>query len=558
MITAPPDWIRAQRALAALAIDPAGLGGMVIRARPGPVRQRLEQALETLPLPLRRVHPGLDDIQLFGGLDVAASLAGRGLVRQVGLADHAAALVMPMAERVPPGLAARLAGLLDGDRGHCLVLLDEGADPDETAPQVLTDRLAFHLDLSEIRAGDALLRLPAPADLDAARARLPRVEVPDDHLAQLVHLAARFGIHGLRAPLLALRCARALAALDLHDRATGDHLREAAELVLPSRATQVPEAPDEDDSPDQPQQQESEAQGDGTSMQDIPDELLVEAIAACLPPDLLTRLVRGGKARGGGQGFGAGGKRKGNRRGRPLPSRPGRPDGRARIDVVATLRAAAPWQPLRRAAMPGTTRLVVHPGDLRLRQTEEHSDRLVILAVDSSGSAALARMAEAKGAVELLLAQAYTKRDLVALVTFRDTHADVPLPPTRSLVQAKRRIAALPGGGGTPLAAGLRAVHDLALQGLRNGQSPCLALLTDGRGNIALDGSPGRTAAAADARDMARLWHRLGLPAIVIDTANRPGAEGAELAAWLGARYLALPRADARRISAAADAALSR
>ena len=55
MITAPPDWIRAQRALAALAIDPAGLGGMVIRARPGPVRQRLEQALETLPLPLRRV-----------------------------------------------------------------------------------------------------------------------------------------------------------------------------------------------------------------------------------------------------------------------------------------------------------------------------------------------------------------------------------------------------------------------------------------------------------------------------------------------------------------------
>ncbi|MFC0159908.1 magnesium chelatase ATPase subunit D, partial [Mameliella alba] len=334
MTTAPPDWIRARRVLAALAVDPAALGGMVIRARPGPVRQRLEDGLEVLPLPLRRIHPGLDDIQLFGGLDVAASLAGGGLVRQPGLAKHAAALVMPMAERVPPGLAARLAWVLDGNSGHCLVLLDEGADPDETAPQALTDRLAFHLDLSEIRATDALLRLPAPADMDAARAHLPRVEVPDEHLAQLVHLAARFGIHGLRAPLLTLRCARALAALDLRDRVTSEHLREAAELVLPSRATQIPQAPDENDSPDPPRQQENEAQGDGAGMQDIPDELLVEAIAAILPPDLLTRLDRGGSARGGGQGFGAGGKRKGNRRGRPLPSRPGRPDGRARIDVV--------------------------------------------------------------------------------------------------------------------------------------------------------------------------------------------------------------------------------
>lgn len=557
MTVMPSDWMRAQRALAALAIDPAGLGGMVIRARPGPVRQRLEDGLAVLPLPLRRVHPGLDDIQLFGGLDVAASLAGGGLVRQPGLVARAAALVMPMAERVPPGLTARLAGVLDGDTGHCLILLDEGADPDETAPQALTDRLAFHVDLSEIRARDALLRLPAPADMDATRAHLPRVEVPDDHLAQLVHLAARFGIHGLRAPLLALRCARALAALDLRNRVTAEHLREAAELVLPGRATQIPQAPDDNDSPEPPPQDESEAQGDGAAIKDLPDELLVEAISAILPPDLLTRLDRGGATRGGGQGFGAGGKRKGNRRGRPLPSRPGRPDGRARIDVVATLRAAAPWQPLRRAATPGTRPLIIHSGDVRLRRTEVHSDRLVILAVDSSGSAALARMAEAKGAVELLLAQAYAKRDLVALVTFRDTCAEVPLPPTRSLVQAKRRIAALPGGGGTPLAAGLRAAHDLALQGLRNGQSPCLALLTDGRGNIALNGSPGRAAAAADARDMARLWRGLGLPAIVIDTANRPGAEGAELAGWLDARYLALPRADARRISAAADAALS-
>ena len=36
------------------------------------------------------------------------------------------------------------------------------------------------------------------------------------------------------------------------------------------------------------------------------------------------------------------------------------------------------------------------------------------------------------------------------------------LPPTRSLVQTKRRLGGLPGGGGTPLAAGLQAALELA------------------------------------------------------------------------------------------------
>ena len=36
------------------------------------------------------------------------------------------------------------------------------------------------------------------------------------------------------------------------------------------------------------------------------------------------------------------------------------------------------------------------------------------------------------------------------------------LPPTRSLVRAKRSLAGLPGGGGTPLAAGIDAAAALA------------------------------------------------------------------------------------------------
>lgn len=565
MTKVPPDWARAMRALTCLAIDPGGLKGMVVRARAGPVRQTLEQALPRLPLPLRRIHPTITDSQLFGGLNVAASLSEGHMVQDKGLADAPATLVLPMAERCPTGLAARLGQLLDADAGHALILLDEGVEAEEQAPTPLRERLAFSVELGEMRHNEAVLRLPAPGDLDAASAALSTVQPTPEDISTLTALAARFGISSLRAPQLALRAACALAALEGETELSEAHLREAAELVYPSRATMIPEdlEDDSDHAPEpEPDEGQAEDQGeDETDGFDIPDEMLIAAVAALLPPDFLDRLAGQTRRARGLQGSGAGSKRLANRRGRPLPSRPGRIDGRARVDVVATLRAAAPWQPIRRKAREGADapapRLIIHPSDIRLKRYEERSDRLVIFTVDASGSSAMARMAEAKGAVELMLASAYAKRDQVALIAFRGEIAEALLSPTRSLVQAKRQLAGLPGGGGTPLAAGLKAALEMAALGRVRGLTPTLAVLTDGRANVGLGGAKGRAKAREDAQIMARHVAHLNLPSVVIDTAARPGPEGAALAGWLGAEYLALPRADADRISAAADAALT-
>jgi magnesium chelatase subunit D len=225
------------------------------------------------------------------------------------------------------------------------------------------------------------------------------------------------------------------------------------------------------------------------------------------------------------------------------------------VDLVATLRAAAPWQTIRRRHEPGAGRVRVHASDVRLRRYEDRSDRLVIFTVDASGSLAMTRLNEAKGAVELLLAEAYARRDHVALIAFRGAGAELLLPPTRSLVQTKRRLAALPGGGGTPLAAGLQTAGLLAHQAQGRGLSPRLAILTDGRANVTLEGAGGRAEATEDASRMARLLRAQGVPALVIDTAARRGDAGRTLSDSLGAAYLALPRADARRLSGAiADA----
>lgn len=540
-------WERVEAALAVLALDPAGVKGLWLRARAGAVRDRVTDALAALPLPLRRVHPAIDDASLFGGVDLAGTLAAGRVVRSAGVLGQPVAVVLTMAERCGAGLAARLARALD-DRGSAVIALDEGAEAAEALPSALADRLGLYLDLSDVAWSDS-----AVVVLDAGRlaqARGAVVVTPPDALETLTKVAAAMGIGSLRAPLLALAAARALAAWRGEAVMSDDTLRHAAELTLAHRGD-VPEVgdsappPPEDGETDTPQQQEIDR---------LPEDVVLEAVRAALPADVLDRLTAGKAARMAKGSGGTGATRKGNHRGRPLPPRPGVPGSGKRIDLVSTLRAAAPWQPLRRRD--GVEGLQIRAADLRLKRYQETSDRVLIFAVDASGSSAFARMAEAKGAVELLLAQAYARRDHVALIAFRGVEAELILPPTRSLVQTKRRLAGLAGGGGTPLASGLRLAFDLAQKTRARGMTPTVALLTDGRGNIALDGSANRELAEADTQRLARALRGAGMPALVIDTANRPQAGLRQLAALLDAPYLALPRADAQRLSGVLQAAL--
>jgi len=524
-------------------------GLLPIRGTTG-LQSALAAGLAARGLPVRRIHPDTPDGALTGGLDLAATLAAGRPVMTAGLLDPPAAIILTMAERCPPGLAARLGAALDKE-GLCLIALDEGAGADEVLVPALADRLGLFVDLEGVGWSEAEA-LPPPALPEGPAPALPRGAA-----RALATAAAGLGISSLRAPLLALAAARAAAGLRGAAKVAEGDLALAAAMVLAHRALPAAEAPPEPPPPpSEPERERDRSERERDSAEaDIPAEMLVDAARAALPEGLIAALAAGrtGRAARGAQGTGAA--RKGNRRGRPLPSRPGRPGGGARIDLVATLRAAAPWQTIRRRTRPEAPGVLVRMADLRIRRFEERSDRVLIFAVDASGSAAVARLAEAKGAVELLLGQAYARRDHVALVSFRGTAAEVMLPPTRSLVQTKRRLQGLPGGGGTPLAAGLRAALGLATLARARGMTPTIALLTDGRANIALDGRADRAQAAADAERMAAAIAAEGVPAVVIDTGARPSPALAALAQRMGGRAAVLPRADARRLSGLIGAA---
>jgi magnesium chelatase subunit D len=602
----------AQWALRIAAVDPAGIGGVRLRASPGPARDAWMLGLRAaLPdgTPWRRVPSHIGDERLLGGLDLASTLRQGHLVVQPGVLAQAdgGVVILAMAERCGAGVAARLAQVADTASTvvqHAgaavalaarvgMVALDEAGADDASLPASIAERLAIDLRLEEPRLRwvasvfEAAAAPPsASADRDAvvrARALLPQVEANDAILTALCEAAQALGIQSLRVPTLAWRVACIAAALAGRCEVGAEDAALAARLVLGPRARawprdpasaaeepvpeQAPEEPSTSNDSAPPPAQEAgetpdaaprdEAPSDTAMSDDALSERMLDAVAVALPKALLASIAAGADAaRTAASAAGrSGAARRSAVRGRPIGSAHGGLHGGARLDLLATLRAAAPWQTLRRReSTAGRGGFLVRIDDFHVRRFRERRESTTVFAVDASGSQALNRFAETKGAVELLLADCYVRRDRVAVIAFRGTAAQLLLAPTRSLVHARRSLAELPGGGGTPLASGLVAARELALTILRDGGTPLLVLLTDGSANVALDGTGGRERAFADALTTSKAWASLGASALVIDTAPRAREQSRALANAMGARYVALPDADARTLASSITA----
>jgi len=576
-------------AAALLALDPPLAGGALVRGRAGPAREAWLAGLRSL-LPagcgLRRVPAHVGAGRLLGGLDMQATLAGGRPVAERGLLAEAdgQVLLLPMCERLAPIALACITSAMD--RGEVtaeregfslaaatrfgVVALDESLGEDEAVAPALADRLGLHVALEGLRPAD--LRTQAePGDLDEARALLARVRLSDEALEALCSIAASLGVASMRGPLLAARAARGLAALAGLEEVDESALSLATRLVLLPRATQLPQpdSPEEADeasneqppeaepTTDEAQGQTQEAEEGGEQQPAELEEVVLDAAQAAMPPDLLRALAAAGAERGPARAGTGGRARQHRQRGRPIGHRPGTPREGARLHVLATLRAAVPWQAVRRAERDtGETRLQIRREDFQVVRYKHKTQTTTIFVVDASGSTAMQRLAESKGAVELLLAESYARRDRVALIAFRGQAAELLLPPTRSLTRARRNLAGLPGGGGTPLASGLDAARELAETVRRGGDSPMVILLTDGRANIAREGRPGREQAQADALGSARALRAGGIPALLVDTSRRPQERAQRLAAEMGARYLQLPNARAETLSREVAAAM--
>lgn len=575
-MTARAIMSEAERVLELISIDPLGLGGVVLRGPSGPQRDVwLEQLKRCQPSenPWRKIPVHVDDDRLLGGLDVAASLsAGRPIVASGILAEaDNGFVILPMAERFPRCTAARICAVLDRGEVHVerdgisrslpacfgLIALDESLEENDSeflSPD-LEDRLAFQIFSDQAEASESVGNKNHRVRLKRAQKALSQVRADKQDMETLCGAAAALGISSLRAVALALRAAKASAALNGRNHVAREDIELAVRLVLAHRANHWPQPADDQAQAPPPQEDQNEDSQKAPQQQEIPQDLVLEAVRSTLPPGLLARMqaiAQLRRAKGARGRFGPAANSQS--RGRPIGVRKGLPRSGQRLHVGATLKAAAPWQRLRARPDPGAdasrrAQLSILPEDFHVSRFKSRRESTTIFVVDASGSAAAQRLAEAKGAVELLLAECYVRRDQVALIAFRGQEAELLLSPTRALARARRELAALPGGGGTPLAAGIDTARELAQDLQRRGRQPVIVLMTDGRANIARDGTPGHERANEEALAAAQLLKIQGWSCLVVDTSNRPRPKAREVADAMGAQYLPLPQADAQSLS---------
>ena len=560
------EWQDALLAARLLSIAGADLGGIHLRAGSGPVRDAWLECFAALTgtnnLVSIPVSSSMD--RLCGGMDVHATLATGKIEIQTGLlakANGGFALISG-AERLEANALGAITHAMELNctepvfgNGNTLqaarfglIAIDEAAPGETGLAPSLNERLGLNISLDGISWSTINTRL------SSISAEPPR----DIHYVKISDTWIEVAMKALSSPsprrlILTLNVAKALAALERRAEVSLRDLLTAVRLSGCS-SEQLEQQEQEEQRQAEQQQDNRDQQQPRSNSEKFPDEIVIDAALADISGiELAIDAVRSNSRLSGSKGT-SGERRNKARRGRVLGLRERPPFPDARPDITATLRAAAPWQLIRRAeraakGLAPATQVILQSSDFRYRHYQDRRESAIIFAVDASGSTAMDRLGEAKGAVELLLADCYAARHHVALVAFRGTEAETLLAPTRSLVRAKRGLQALPGGGTTPLALGLKRATELALTAKGKGQTPLLVIISDGSGNIDLDGNPGRSKASDDTMKIARLIAGHKINSMVIDIGRRGAGKGQPLAKAMGGEYKPLPYASARAMS---------
>ena len=490
-----------------------------------------------------------------------------------------------------------------------LVAIDESTPQEEPIANCLSEQLAIWLDLSHVHprvsASDETLEMlervekKISQDPLAYSQKIVQLKLEESDAKDLCELAQGFSIQSMRAPLYAARLATVLAIIRGASKVEAEDLGRAARLVLTPRAKTLPpvdqdlkdnqssrdepSAPTPQDLSEQEQERDQEQEQEKTEEIEQPKQDLkerskteensehpalsdvkeletsiLEAALATLPSGLLSQLAHGHLLSKKGAAGRVGDIQRGAKKGRPLPPTKGLPNNGNRLHILATLRHAAPRQKIRSLTSNSiktktneakTQRLKILSEDFHIQRFAKRSETCIIFCIDASGSAALERLAEAKGAVELLLKDSYARRDHICVISFRDKSAQVQLPPTRSLVRAKRQLQALPAGGGTPLANAMKLAIETATQARNHGMVPTVVMLSDGRANVTLQGEGSRATAKAQALSWATQWRVSQLGGVWLDTSARPDPQAQEIALAMGAHYVPLPLANSQRMA---------
>ncbi len=432
-----------------------------------------------------------------------------------------------------------------------------------------------------------------------ARNNFPKITISSKILRKIAELCQRLGVHGHRGEITIARAARALAAFEGRREVTANDVQRVAAMSLRHRLRRDPmersgggsarienelervfhqdsernemgerervenkrslrernesSGDVENSVKSSSRNRESKDAASNGKEQSAPiEEFSGEFQETILEKNSLAQRKQslGRKSRRPAQARQSVDDRRGGRYARAISRKP----VHARLALDATARAFAATITETTFHMPDEDKrlLLVPLSALRYKQFRRKVGTLFIFALDASGSMALNRIRQAKGALLKLLKKSYVARDRVAIVSFRGEGADVLLGPSQSITRARNVLDSLPVGGATPLSAGLHASLQIASRASqRCAQKIVLLLFTDGRANVPMRGAHVTSRDERSVRideeivELGCALRKAGVSVVLVDTNSKlvKNHEAENLAEKLQAKYIQLPSA---------------
>ena len=545
-----------QGVLTVSGIDPS-LGSLSINSNYSTVREAFLSNLLSLlkPKRLKKIYPFQNPTDFAKSINMIDTLTfGMPKYNNDIFSSSNIALILTNTEKMQKGLATFLRDKIKSNKDKFFIALDESEGSDVSGAS-LSDYLIFSINLDGTRYKDLKKVTINRKKISEARNNLATVEVNKRALDYLIASSEMFSISNMHTIFCTLKVAKAICAYKGEKRVSREDINLAISLSMIHKAKQIPEFQQEEKAKSAENERlrdNDESKANNSELNSEDKKMLIDALKIFLPNNLIESLLsKNSQTISVTESAGSGERNNNFSAGRPIPSISRKYSSDKRIDLMGTLTRAIPWQKLRSSSVTKNRKIIIYPQDIMIKRFEKQSERLLIFLVDASGSNAIGRLAEAKGAIEILLSDAYAKRDNVALISFSGLKADPLLLPTKSLVTAKKKLSSLPGGGATPLAKGLLEAFKMADAARSRSIKPIIILLSDGRGNMTLDGVGNRVKAIEDTNYIASLIKRNAINNIFIDTSRRKTPMADELARELNGHYFQLPMANSSSISKA-------
>ena len=575
--------------LKVFSVCPSAFGGLVVQIPSYFYRKKILSSLHTLlpegtvfsPMPL-----GLKSDQLHSQIDMLDSLVkGEHIIRK-GIFDREKfdqLLIFNLIKNLEKNVSSCICSEIDkedqqkskGLKSNFFIFFEEKCTDDSDEEKLswsIRDRIALNLLLNDVvdafNKDEISIDTSDVLEVQTAKKIFNEVVTEEPQLNFLLETAKILSVEGFRPIFFTLSVSRALAALGERRVVSQEDLELAISLSLFPKAKSLPDYSrhseeelqkenvdnsSHEESQDISSSQDNASENDSEKQVDLNEERETESVEAFLQESILNEFLKkeyvqrvsSNSENGNGQGL-----NESSLSGKGYRSINWRPGASNHIKIIESIQAAIPHQSQRIKLLKNRKkmRIYVLPNDLKVVKRRKKTRNTTVFLVDASGSSASRRLGEAKGAVELLLSQCYIRRDEVALISFKGKKSELLLAPTRSLVRAKKCLLGLRGGGGTPMSMALEHAFNVCNFEYSQGKIPALVVLSDGGANVTKDGIGNRKQAYEEAVIVARLFKNSGIKSIFIDIAENPLIQTKHLADIVGSTYVALPKANSKRI----------